>query len=151
MLPENRHAAIGFRKPKPSNQWVAAFARRNNLQIMGVQMIDDKRVNTMTAENLTEHVYHVEAAITRFNIRNPRYIFNKVHSGPSFAKMKGRSLRNGMERLELKLLQKALFIQENLGRVTVMSATAAHGTADKPVVVFSGTLAHYRKVGGQIQ
>lgn len=87
----------------------------------------------------------------RFNIHKPEYMFNTDQSGASFEKMNGPSLWKGVISAGPRLLQNMITTKGNLERVTGINVVSASGKSHKPVVVFHGKLAHYRKIRCRIQ
>lgn len=71
--------------------------------------------------------------------------------GALFAKIEWRGLRKGKGRREAIFVQKDLTTKEILDQFTVMPMVSADGVAYKPLIVYPGTLAHYRKVQNQVQ
>ena len=94
MKPENNRARTTFFDLRPSRGWIDSFVKRHQLEYKAVRSIEDKRIEAVTMRVVAEHIARVEAAIKRYNITDPRYVFNLDESGASFSKMTGRSLRN---------------------------------------------------------
>lgn len=150
-LPNHRRDQLPFNDNRPSLMWLGRFMKRNGFRSTSVALIEDKREKAVTADNLCEHLQRVQAVFDRFNIKDPRHVFNLDESGASFHQITGRSLRKGVCMKGQKVQRIAVRTKGNLDHVTIMSVVSAAGVALKPVVVFPGKQAHYRKVQGQVQ
>lgn len=151
ILHNRRQNEIKFKSNRPSTSWVDGFLKRHDLVYKAVRVIDDKHVQAVSEANVAEHIAHVKAAMDRYRIKDARFVFNMDQSGASFAKMTGRSLRKGVGPRNVALIHSAVRTKGNLERVTVMPVVSASGVAFKPVIVYPGKQAHYRKVSGHIQ
>ena len=125
--------------------------KRFGLQYQSVQIVEDQRITAINPSTVSEHIARIQAALDRYGIRDPRFIFNTDQSGSSFKRMCGRSLRKGYGKKDKKLQQACIRPRGQLDRVTVMPFISASGKAYKPVIVFPGIQPHYRKVRGQYQ
>lgn len=124
MLPSERQNKIGFLDNRPSKNYVSAFLTRNDLQVPHVQMMENKHVQAVREENLTENIFRIRVAIQRYHITVPRFTFYTDQSGASFEKMKDIPLRKGIGSIGARLVQRALTIKGSLDRVTVMSVVS---------------------------
>ena len=151
LLPKIWQDEIAFKDSRPSKNCIAGFAGHHGLEYRAVQMIEDKRLAEVTMPVVCEHIAGVNAVLQRFNIKDPKYIFNLDQSGSSFAKMTGRSLWKGVGPKHTALIQSTVRTKGNLERVTVMPVVSAAGTTCKPVMGFPGKQAHFSRVKGEIQ
>ena len=136
MLPTSEQCKMNFRENRPSKRYVNYFMHRNGLAYHAVRQIEDKPVEEMTPEIVSEHMARVQAAMDRYNIRDPKFVFNMDQSGASFHKMVGRALRKGVASKGEPTVQKTIRTKGVLNRVTIMPVVSASGTSYKPVVVF---------------
>lgn len=102
------------------------------------------------SKGLTEHFVRIEAAINRFNIRNPKYVFNANQCGALFQKTNGRYLREKIGRFGSRPVQRALITKRYLENFTKMLVVSASGKNHKLFIIFPKKIAQYRKVQGQL-
>ena len=151
MLPLHEQKKAGFHNNRPSLKFCDNFLARHILESRSVRQVEDSRVDAITMEKVTEHIARVQAAMDRYHINDPRFIFNMDQTGSSFEKIIGRSLRKGVGRKGQHLIQKTIRTKGDLVRVTVMPVVSAAGKAYTPCVIFPGKTPHYRIVKGQGQ
>ena len=150
-LERNEARKTNFKNARPSQTWTRQFLERHDLDYKCTRIIEESRLSAVTKEHCAEHLARIRSIMLRYRIRDSRFIFNLDQSGASFQKMVGRSLRKGIGRKGVKLIQKAIRTKGGLNRVTVMPVVSAAGLAYKPIVVYPGKRAHYRIVRGVVQ
>lgn len=95
-------------------------------EVLTVRVVEDKRVQAVTKEHITEHPARIEAAMKRYRIREARFVFNLDQSGTSIARITGRrSMRKGIGHVGHKLIQANFGTKGNLQHITVMSVVSA--------------------------
>ena len=81
LFSESRRQDIGFRDDRLSAQWVTSFIRRHDLAYKAVRIIEDKRVEAVTEEHITEHIARLGAAYKRYSIKHCDFVLNMDQSG----------------------------------------------------------------------
>ena len=145
-LPESRRTQIKFKHSTPTVGWASAFvARHSDLKIKTIQVIEDRRIAAITPIVCVEHTSRLKAVINKWNIRDPRRIFNIDQTGCNFARQTGRSLRRGIGTANGRLVQTLVRTRGKLTNITVMPCVSADGSVYKPAVVLPGKQVHYRR------
>ena len=151
LLPPTDQAKIRLSNNRPSKKYCELFLSRHNLELRAVRQVEDKCVMAMTPEHVSEHIARIKAAMDRYHIHDPPFIFNMDQSGCSFGKIIGRSLRKGVGSQGSNLVQKNITIKGDLDRVTTMPVVSAEGKAYTPCLKFPGKTPHYRTVRCEYQ
>ena len=130
-----------------SLSWLNGFlVRHSNIDVKPLQGIECKRTDAVTMGHIGEHISRVKAALMRYNIREPRFIFNLDESGASFKKVTGRSLRKAVTTNSHTAIAVVCRTKGKLDHITVMSVANSAWVTLKYVVVYPGREVHHRVV-----
>ena len=152
MLPPARRFMNPFSVRLPSNKWVGGFLKRHpELAIRSVKVIESKRVEAVTRQNVCEHISRLQETMNRYGITEARRVFNLDESGVSFRKMGHCSCRKVVGLENNNFVCSLVRTKGNLDRLTVMCVVNAAGEQYKPVVVYPGKKAHFRRIHGSVE
>lgn len=102
----------------------------------------------MTTEAVDEHICRLNAIIERYDIRHARQILNLDQCCVFFRATGRRAKRKMLMKKNTAKLCKTIVKTKNIDHVAIISVLSASGFEYKPVVVYPGVQAHYRKVRG---